>query len=119
MNCCSTISCLRNRSPRKLFEQDANGKNVHYSPATGQMENGVLSADQGFWDAYRSTYSLLSFWDPVRMSEMMEGWLNQWRESGWIPQWSATHGRRYFWNDRDPQLVVCEIPDYKVVYHEV
>jgi hypothetical protein len=52
----------------------------------------VLSADQGFWDAYRSTYSLLAIWSPERMSEMMEGWLNQWRESGWIPQWSAPGG---------------------------
>ena len=44
---------------------------------------------QGFWDAYRSTYSLLALWQPARMAEMMEGWLSQWRESGWIPQWAA------------------------------
>ena len=37
----------------------------------------------------------------------------------WIQQWSATHGKHYFWNGRDPQLVVWEIPDYKVVHHEV
>ena len=63
--------------PRKLFEQDANGNNIHYSPSTGGVLPGVLSADQGFWDAYRSTYSLLAIMDPARMSEMMEGWLNQ------------------------------------------
>ena len=50
--------------PRKLFEQDANGNNIHYSPNTGKVLPGVLSADQGFWDAYRTTYSLLSIWDP-------------------------------------------------------
>ena len=54
--------------PRKLFEQDANGNNIHYSPNTGKVLPGVLSADQGFWDAYRTTYSLLSIWDPKRMS---------------------------------------------------
>jgi hypothetical protein len=46
--------------PRKLFEQDADGNTVHYSPNTGKVLPGVLSADQGFWDAYRTTYSLLS-----------------------------------------------------------
>ena len=48
--------------PRKLFEQDEQGNDIHYSPATGTIEKGVLSADQGFWDAYRTTYSLLAFW---------------------------------------------------------
>ena len=37
----------------------------------------------------------------------------------WIKQLSATHGRHYFWNDRDARLVAWEIPDYTVVYHEV
>ncbi len=37
----------------------------------------------------------------------------------WIQQWSATHGRHYFWNDRDPRLVAWEIPDYTVEYHMV
>eukprot|EP01047_Picozoa_sp_COSAG01_P092818 COSAG01_NODE_24102_length_790_cov_1.370478_2_plen_204_part_00 len=68
--------------PRKLFEQDADGNTVHYSPNTGKVLPGVLSADQGFWDAYRTTYSLLAVWAPERMAEMMEGWLAQFRETG-------------------------------------
>ena len=43
--------------PRKLWETDhASGKPIHYSPYTGVQEDGVLSSDQGFWDAYRTTY---------------------------------------------------------------
>ena len=37
----------------------------------------------------------------------------------WIKEWSETHGRHYFWNDLDPQLVFCKIQDYSVEYHQV
>ena len=37
----------------------------------------------------------------------------------WIKEWSETHGRHYFWNDLDPQLVFCKIPDFSVEYHQV
>merc|ERR1712166_987558 len=75
--------------PRMLFELDGAGNPIHWSPYTGAPEQGVFPTDQGFWDAYRSTYSLLALWVPERMAEMMEGWLNAWREGGWVPQWSA------------------------------
>ena len=37
----------------------------------------------------------------------------------WIHQWWETHGRYYFWNDRDPRLVAWGIPNYTVAYHTV
>ena len=37
----------------------------------------------------------------------------------WIQARSELHGRHYFWNDLDPQLVFWKIPDYSVKYHEV
>ena len=57
--------------PRKLWETDhASGKPIHYSPYTGVQEDGVLSSDQGFWDAYRTTYgtkpSLYTLYTPFR-----------------------------------------------------
>ena len=72
-----------------MWETDSEGNEVHWSPYTGKQESGPISADQGFWDAYRSTYSLLALWRPDRFALMMEGWLNAWREGGWVPQWSS------------------------------
>ena len=37
----------------------------------------------------------------------------------WIKQLSETHGRHYFWNDRDARLVAWDPPDYSVAYHTV
>mmetsp|Transcript_115375 Transcript_115375/g.230032 ORF Transcript_115375/g.230032 Transcript_115375/m.230032 type:complete len:804 (-) Transcript_115375:257-2668(-) len=75
--------------PRKLFELNhETGQPIHWSPYTGQIEQGVLSADQGFWDAYRTIYSWLALVAPERMAEMMEGWANAYLEGGWLPQWS-------------------------------
>lgn len=76
--------------PRALWETDvASGTPVHYSPYKDSAQPGVFSTDQGFWDAYRSTYSLLALWRPDRFALQMEGWLNAWREGGWVPQWSS------------------------------
>jgi hypothetical protein len=76
--------------PRALWElQNGTGAPIHWSPYTGKVEAGVFSTDQGFWDAYRSTYSLLALWRPDRFALQMEGWLNAWREGGWVPQWSS------------------------------
>lgn len=75
--------------PRKLFELDPDTKQpVHWSPYTGRVEPGVLSADSGFWDAYRTTYSWLAVVAPEQLAQMMEGWANAYLEGGWIPQWA-------------------------------
>ena len=76
--------------PRALWElANGTGAPIHWSPYTDATEEGVFSTDQGFWDAYRSTYSLLALWRPDRFALQMEGWLNAWREGGWVPQWSS------------------------------
>ena len=70
--------------PRRLSEIDpTTGAHVHWSPYSGRVEPGVLSADQGFWDAYRTTYSWLALLAPERMAEAMQGWANAFREGGW------------------------------------
>jgi hypothetical protein len=53
--------------PRALWEYSdgagsaasTSGTPVHWSPYTNTVLPGVFSTDQGFWDAYRTTYSLL------------------------------------------------------------
>ena len=53
--------------PRKLQEEDANGRVVHYSPYSpsgGKNYAGPLVTDNGFWDTFRTVYPLLSLLYP-------------------------------------------------------
>lgn len=75
--------------PRAFHELDAAGATVHYSPFSGKVHPGVLYTDTGFWDTYRTLFPLLCLIDRPRMGEMVEGFLNAWREGGWLPQWAS------------------------------
>ncbi len=84
-------SCLYRTQlfPRVWHEPDSTGQPIHYSPYDGQVHEGVLYADNGFWDTHRTVYSLLSILDPERLSEMVQGWTNAAAEGGWFPKWSS------------------------------
>ena len=75
--------------PRVWYEHDADDKAVHYSPYDGQIHGGVLYADNGFWDTYRTVYSLLSIIYPERLTDILNGWVNAAKEGGWFPRWSS------------------------------
>jgi len=75
--------------PRKWYEYDAEGDPIHFSPYDGQVHAGVLYADNGFWDTYRTVYPLLALLMPEQLSEILEGWTQACREGGWFPQWAS------------------------------
>ncbi len=75
--------------PRQFHEYDADGKTIHYSPYDGQTHDGVLYTDNGFWDTYRTVYPLLSIVYPERWEEIIHGWVNAAKESGWFPRWPS------------------------------
>ena len=84
-------SCLyrAHHFPRMLHEYDAAGQAVHYSPYDGGVHPGVLYTDSGFWDTYRTVFPLLSLLHPERLGEMIQGFVNAYREGGWLPQWPS------------------------------
>lgn len=75
--------------PRMFYENDGSGGVHHYSPYDGKVHSGVLYADNGFWDTYRTVYPLLSIINPERLAEILEGWVQTYREGGWFPQWAS------------------------------
>jgi predicted alpha-1,2-mannosidase len=78
--------------PRQLSEIDANGTLVHWSPydGAGKVYEGPISTDSGFWDAYISVYTLHSLISTeVLGPQMLSGWLNAFKEGGWIPKWGS------------------------------
>lgn len=84
-------SCLYRTKlfPRMWHETDAQGRQVHFSPYDGQVHEGPLYADTGFWDTFRTQHPLLTLLEPVRHAEMLRGFINAYQESGWMPQWPS------------------------------
>ncbi|MDD4452576.1 MAG: GH92 family glycosyl hydrolase [Proteiniphilum sp.] len=75
--------------PRKFYEVDASGKIVHYSPYNGQVLPGYLYTDTGFWDTFRALFPLLNLVYPSVNSEIQEGLVNTYKESGFLPEWAS------------------------------
>ena len=75
--------------PRAWYEMDANGKPVHFSAFNGKVEPGVMYADHGYWDVYRAWYPWMSVMFPERLGEILQSWVNAYREGGWMPQFPA------------------------------
>lgn len=72
--------------PRIWHEKDASGNIVHFSVYSGKVEPGVMYADHGYWDDYRAWYPLMTLLYPERLSEILEAWVNAYKEGGWLPQ---------------------------------
>ena len=75
--------------PNKLYEINAAGEIVHWSPYTGNVEKGYMFAGTGFWDTFRALYPFLNLVYPSVDKEMQEGLLNAYKEGGWLPEWSS------------------------------
>jgi predicted alpha-1,2-mannosidase len=75
--------------PRMWHEPDESGKPRHFSAFNGKVTPGVMYADHGYWDVYRAWYPLMSLVYPERLGEILEAWVNAYREGGWMPQFPA------------------------------
>ena len=75
--------------PLKLYEIDAAGKMVHYSPYNDKVMPGYLFGGTGFWDTFRALYPFLNLMYPSINKEMQAGLVNDYKEGGWLPEWSS------------------------------
>jgi predicted alpha-1,2-mannosidase len=75
--------------PRTFHEPDENGHPHHYSAYNGKIEPGVMYADHGYWDVYRAWYPFMSLVYPEKLGEILQAWVNAYREGGWMPQFPA------------------------------
>lgn len=75
--------------PRSFYEVNAEGKTVHYSPYNGEVCDGYMFTDSGFWDTFRCLFPLLNLLYPSENLKMQEGLLNAYRESGFLPEWAS------------------------------
>nr|WP_299382843.1 GH92 family glycosyl hydrolase [Allomuricauda sp.] len=75
--------------PRKFYEHDANNQIVHYSPYNGEVLPGYMFTDNGFWDTFRAVFPFFNMMYPDLNSNIMEGLVNTYKESGWLPEWAS------------------------------
>ncbi|HLZ89727.1 MAG TPA: GH92 family glycosyl hydrolase, partial [Puia sp.] len=75
--------------PNKLYELDSQGRVMHWSPYNGEVLPGYMFAGTGFWDTFRALYPFLNLVYPSVSREMQQGLVNDYKEGGWLPEWSS------------------------------
>ena len=53
------------------------------------MVDGKVYVNNGFWDTYRTTWSAYSLFTPKDAGEMVDGFVQRYRDGGWIARWSS------------------------------
>jgi len=54
-----------------------------------QVVDGRIYVNNGFWDTYRTTWPAYSLLAPRRAGELVDGFVQQYRDGGWTPRWSS------------------------------
>lgn len=75
--------------PRKFYEINASDEIVHYSPYNGQVLPGYMFTDNGFWDTFRAVFPFFTVMYPELNKQIMQGLVNTYNESGWLPEWAS------------------------------
>ena len=91
--------------PLKFYEKNADGKIIHYSPYTGEVKDGYMFGGTGFWDTFRALYPFLNLVYPSVVKEMQKGLVNDYKEGGWLPEWSAPGYRNVMVGNNSASIV--------------
>jgi len=79
--------------PQTFYEVDESGQAIHKDLATGTVKPGVLFSNNGFWDTFRTTFPLFALIIPEHYHRFLEGFLNNYRDTGFLPKWLAPDER--------------------------
>jgi len=75
--------------PRSFYELNEKNEVVHFSPYNGEVLPGYMFTDNGFWDTFRALFPFTTLMYPDINSKIMEGLVNTYKESGWLPEWAS------------------------------
>ncbi|WP_374407489.1 GH92 family glycosyl hydrolase [Pelagerythrobacter sp.] len=93
--------------PRPLHEVTKGGDIVHYSPYNGKVEAGYLYTDNGFWDTWRAVFPFFALMYPEFDAKVMQGLVNTYEESGWLPEW-ASPGHRSVMIGSNSAIIIAD-----------
>ena len=54
-----------------------------------QVKDGKVYVNNGFWDTYRTAWPLYALLYPAQTEELVNGFVEQYRNGGWIARWSS------------------------------
>jgi predicted alpha-1,2-mannosidase len=78
-------------SPEDMHAVQASASSPPSGPtATGaKVVAGKAYVNNGFWDTYRTTWPAYSLLYPTDAGQMVDGFVSQYRDGGWISRWSS------------------------------
>ena len=79
--------------PQTFYEVNESGQAIHMDLTTGTVKPGVLFSNNGFWDTFRTTFPLFELVIPEYYRLFLEGFLNSYRDTGFLPKWLAPDER--------------------------
>ncbi|MBP0457331.1 GH92 family glycosyl hydrolase [Streptomyces montanisoli] len=54
-----------------------------------KIVDGKVYVNNGFWDTYRTTWPAYSLLTPKKAGEMVDGFVQQYKDGGWTSRWSS------------------------------
>ncbi|WP_375555476.1 GH92 family glycosyl hydrolase [Streptococcus nidrosiense] len=79
--------------PQTFYEVNEQGESIHMDLASGTVKPGFLFTNNGFWDTFRTSFPLFALIIPERYRQFLEGFLNIYRDTGYLPKWLAPDER--------------------------
>ncbi|GGD52624.1 hypothetical protein GCM10007235_26040 [Pseudoxanthomonas indica] len=77
---------------RHAVQSDA-GKEIAASSTATQtgavIADGKVYVNNGFWDTYRTAWAAHALFAPEHAGEMVNGFIQHYRDGGWVPRWSS------------------------------
>ena len=71
--------------PREFYEFDSQGNPVYYSPYDGNVYDGYMYTDNGFWDTFRAVHPMFTLLYPEVSERVTQSIINAYNESGFMP----------------------------------
>lgn len=75
--------------PREFYEFDSQGNPVYYSPYDGNVYDGYMYTDNGFWDTFRAVHPMFTLLYPEVSERVTQSIINAYNESGFMPEWAS------------------------------
>ena len=79
--------------PQTFYEVNEQGETIHIDLASGTIKPGLLFTNNGFWDTFRTSFPLFSLIIPEYYRQFLEGFLNSYRDTEYLPKWLAPDER--------------------------
>lgn len=87
--------CLYRASlfPMRFYEIDQDNKEIHYDTTSKKAKPGKAFTNIGFWDGQKTLFPLLTLIDRAFLEEVMEGLVNFYKDTGFLPKWLSPDER--------------------------